>query len=51
MSNIELKPCPFCDGEAKMNVYGGSHGYTPDIYCVKCKHCGATTEIASDNYA
>jgi Lar family restriction alleviation protein len=39
MVNImaELKPCPFCDGEAKIAktyIYGDVRGYTP--YCNKC---------------
>ena len=46
----ELKPCPFCGCEAEMNVNAGSHGYTPDIYCVICKRCGAKIEIVSNNY-
>ena len=46
----KLKPCPFCGGEAEMSVDGGNHGYTPDIYYVKCKHCGAQIRKVSDNY-
>ena len=46
----ELKPCPFCGGQAEMNVRGGNYGYTPDIYYVRCKRCGAKIEIISNNY-
>ena len=39
----ELKPCPFCGGEAEINIrkqcYG--HGEYHDEYFVKCKSCGA----------
>jgi Lar family restriction alleviation protein len=46
----ELKKCPFCGGEAEMNVNVGIYGYTPDIYCAICKCCGAKIEMVSDNY-
>ena len=46
----ELKPCPFCGGEAEMNVKHGSYGYTPDIYYVKCKRCGQKVEVVSERY-
>ena len=28
----ELKPCPFCGGEAKINLFLGN-------YCVACNNC------------
>lgn len=34
----ELKPCPFCGGEAKMN-HGDKHG----VWWVACSDCGAET--------
>lgn len=48
---IELKPCPFCGGEAKFLIKctserGVSRGYGFGIYCSKC---GVTT--AKTNYA
>lgn len=46
----ELKPCPFCGGEAELNVKHGSYGYTPDIYYVKCKCCGQKVEVVSERY-
>ena len=38
MSEIKLKPCPFCGGEAKMKItkYGGSY-----VMCNKC-YCRTT---------
>lgn len=38
---IELKPCPFCGGEAKFLVKtykerGVERGYSFGIYCTKC---------------
>ncbi len=39
MSEIKLKPCPFCGGEARMNVERFTHppGYMQCI--VVCKSC------------
>lgn len=34
MSDKKLKPCPFCDGEAKLEEMGYPHH-------VYCKECGA----------
>lgn len=39
----DLKPCPFCGGEArystirKRGVPSGDKGYLTEIYCHKCK--------------
>ncbi len=42
----ELKPCPFCGGEAKLYVRS-IHGLLfGDYYWVKCEDCNA--ETASD---
>lgn len=43
MNKIELKPCPFCGGEAVLFVLneGG--------ICVKCWNCDATSKIRVDN--
>lgn len=38
----DLKPCPFCGGEAKYKVIYGFHGYSETEYIVTCKRCGAT---------
>ena len=35
MSEIKLKPCPFCNGEAVIHVAKG--------VCVICKKCGCRT--------
>lgn len=32
MSETRLKPCPFCGGEAEVNLFLGNH-------CVTCNHC------------
>ena len=46
MSEIKLKPCPFCGGEATTVFYVGY------IY-VSCEKCGATSEIVkiSEEYS
>ena len=38
--NEELKPCPFCGGEASLYVYEG--------VCVICPTCGARTITERD---
>lgn len=38
----ELKPCPFCGGEARVNAYGFNQ------YSVDCKICWVETPIKSD---
>lgn len=37
---MELKPCPFCGGEAQIGV---AHFPAGDRYRVFCTECGATT--------
>ena len=43
MIDLELKPCPFCGGEATFEVerecFG--HGEYHNKHFVKCKECGA----------
>ena len=44
MEKIELKPCPFCGGDAevasfKLGIFG--HAY----YYVRCTMCGATSKV------
>ena len=42
MSEIKLKPCPFCGGEAVLKRdRAGSH-------CVKCTNCGCMTTYQFD---
>lgn len=38
MSEIKLKPCPFCGGEARLQRKNKKHGYY-----VICKKCGCRT--------
>lgn len=37
----ELKPCPFCGGEAVIKAFNKNYGFT--IWC-QCQKCGARTE-------
>lgn len=41
-NSIELKKCPFCGGEAKLNDV--DHGI---LFFVSCKNCGAATFAAN----
>lgn len=47
---VELKPCPFCGGEAKLISKKDScgHGLCVDEYFVKCTVCESTGKSASD---
>lgn len=38
MSEIKLKPCPFCGGEAKIIGAIGA------VFCARCTECGAETQ-------
>ena len=40
---IELKPCPFCGGEAEYVYCTGIIIATLNPIAVKCKECGAAT--------
>lgn len=48
--NIELKPCPFCGGEAKLctGVTSGLSSQQP-IALVKCVSCGCGTPSLIDS--
>lgn len=39
MNETELKPCPFCGGEARLTVYFGLLDGAP--FEVSCQECGA----------
>lgn len=43
MSDIELKPCPFCGGEAVVHVNDGVR--------VICRECGASSKGLVDGYS
>lgn len=42
MKEIELKPCPFCGGEA---IFKERHIYIDKGYVVECVQCGARTTV------
>ena len=45
----ELKPCPFCGGEAYSNYKGElTNGAVIRYYYVNCGDCGASTEYNED---
>ncbi len=41
MSNTELKPCPFCGGEAKIATY--DWGYSVKEYWCYCSFCDCSS--------
>lgn len=43
MKETELKPCPFCGGEAVIHVDNGVR--------VICRECGAMTKCLVDSYS
>ena len=42
MSEIRLKPCPFCGGEAYYRTPTHLKGTAFDVMMVECKQCGAS---------
>ena len=43
MNEVELKPCPFCGGEAVIHVNDGVR--------VVCRECGVMTRSCIDSYS
>ena len=43
MANDELKPCPFCGGDA--SIGNGLKGHDGDYYFVNCTDCLASTNL------
>ena len=41
----ELKPCPFCGGEAEKRIFSKVKIYI----CIRCYDCGAKTEEIQEN--
>ena len=42
MNNEDLKPCPFCGGEAELVK---AHFFGGDLYAGRCGNCAATSEF------
>ena len=42
MDNCEIKPCPFCGGEAYYRTPQHEKGTAFDVCMIECKQCGAT---------
>lgn len=51
--NSELKPCPFCGGEAYIKSYLPCDGYMGEStrYRVGCDSCGVTVEKCTKEHA
>lgn len=49
MNNTELKPCPFCGGEAIKSAF--SWGNIHDEYTIQCTVCGARTTVLKSEEA
>lgn len=44
---VELKPCPFCGGEAYYRTPQHESGTAFDIMMIECKKCGASPYAVS----
>ena len=44
----ELKPCPFCGGNAALH-FAGDKLWVP-VYWVKCVECSAESEVSSTEF-
>ncbi len=44
---MEIKKCPFCGKEPRFYINYGSHGYTPNVYYLKCE-CGVEMKLIDD---
>ena len=49
MSEIKLKPCPSCGGEAVKSAF--SWGNICDEYTIKCTECGISTKVLKSDEA
>lgn len=51
MADLDLKPCPFCGGKAKLQrtSIGHSGEYFYECWNIKCEKCGATP-LPKDGY-
>ena len=45
MSEIKLKPCPFCGGEAELGTFSTN---SDDKFLVECSNCGVATLLYYD---
>ena len=45
MRKIELKPCPFCGGNAKIESIPPDEQYETTAYYISCEHCGSSTSF------
>lgn len=53
VEHVELKPCPFCGGRAKIEILGGPGSSYRTVQCSKCKcdlNFYATEEMAVDKW-